>query len=207
MSSFNLHTCVLSKCPQPPTNRALLIIDSFGQLNNTEPCNLTWVGCLKELFRGLWVELAAWMELFRGLWVELAAWSCSMVYGLSWLLKWSCSMICWALNSQCWVTLKILSQTLKTLKINSQNTGRLDLLFISPASTYDKESATWDALSRVSMLCSRAEFKNGQEHLPIMKRYDWIWGMNKVDHERMVLHEWKSGRADVEFQFVNNILI
>ncbi|KAH9408569.1 Sodium/potassium-transporting ATPase subunit alpha-1, partial [Tyrophagus putrescentiae] len=35
---------------------------------------------------------------------------------------------------------------------------------------YDKSSSGWKALSRTCMLCSRAEFKGGQENVPILKR-------------------------------------
>lgn len=35
---------------------------------------------------------------------------------------------------------------------------------------YDKTSTGWKALARVCMLCSRAEFKVGQENVPILKR-------------------------------------
>ena len=35
---------------------------------------------------------------------------------------------------------------------------------------YDKTSQGWKALSRVAGLCSRAEFKPGQENIPILKR-------------------------------------
>ncbi|KAG8182327.1 hypothetical protein JTE90_004094 [Oedothorax gibbosus] len=35
---------------------------------------------------------------------------------------------------------------------------------------YDKTSSGWKALSRVARLCSRAEFKPGQENVPILKR-------------------------------------
>lgn len=35
---------------------------------------------------------------------------------------------------------------------------------------YDKTSTGWKALARVCMLCSRAEFKTGQENVPILKR-------------------------------------
>ncbi|OQR70780.1 sodium/potassium-transporting ATPase subunit alpha-like [Tropilaelaps mercedesae] len=35
---------------------------------------------------------------------------------------------------------------------------------------YDKTSTGWKALARVCMLCSRAEFKSGQENVPILKR-------------------------------------
>lgn len=35
---------------------------------------------------------------------------------------------------------------------------------------YDKTSTGWKALSRVACLCSRAEFKPGQENVPILKR-------------------------------------
>ena len=36
--------------------------------------------------------------------------------------------------------------------------------------TYNRDSVTWIALARVAMLCNRAEFKQGQEHLPVIKR-------------------------------------
>lgn len=36
--------------------------------------------------------------------------------------------------------------------------------------SFDKTSPVWNALSRVSCLCSRAEFLPGQEHIPVMKR-------------------------------------
>ncbi|XP_015785095.1 sodium/potassium-transporting ATPase subunit alpha [Tetranychus urticae] len=36
--------------------------------------------------------------------------------------------------------------------------------------SYDKSSAGWKALARVCMLCSRADFKGGQENVPILKR-------------------------------------
>ncbi|GFR07814.1 hypothetical protein TNCT_711131 [Trichonephila clavata] len=35
---------------------------------------------------------------------------------------------------------------------------------------YDKTSAGWKALARVACLCSRAEFKGGQENIPVLKR-------------------------------------
>jgi sodium/potassium-transporting ATPase subunit alpha len=38
------------------------------------------------------------------------------------------------------------------------------------SATYDTESATWVALARVAMLCNRAEFKTGQENIPVLKR-------------------------------------
>merc|ERR1712071_739869 len=36
--------------------------------------------------------------------------------------------------------------------------------------SYDKSSSGWKALCKVATLCSRAEFKSGQEGVPIMKR-------------------------------------
>jgi len=36
--------------------------------------------------------------------------------------------------------------------------------------TYDKENTTWQALSNIAMLCNRAEFKGGQDNVPILKR-------------------------------------
>jgi len=38
------------------------------------------------------------------------------------------------------------------------------------SATYDKNSPTWMALSRIAMLCNRAEFKSGQENVPVLKR-------------------------------------
>jgi len=35
---------------------------------------------------------------------------------------------------------------------------------------YDREAPSWKALSRVAMLCNRAEFKVGQEGVPVLKR-------------------------------------
>jgi len=35
---------------------------------------------------------------------------------------------------------------------------------------YDRESPTWVALARVAMLCNRAEFKTGQDGVPVLKR-------------------------------------
>jgi len=35
---------------------------------------------------------------------------------------------------------------------------------------YDRKSTSWLTLARVCCLCSRAEFKPGQEHLPVLKR-------------------------------------
>jgi len=35
---------------------------------------------------------------------------------------------------------------------------------------YDKNSPTWIALSRIAMLCNRAEFKQGEEHKPVLRR-------------------------------------
>ena len=37
--------------------------------------------------------------------------------------------------------------------------------------TYDRNSPTWMSLARVAMLCNRAEFKVGQENVPVLKRY------------------------------------
>ena len=36
---------------------------------------------------------------------------------------------------------------------------------------YDKTSPGWAALSRAACLCSRAEFKPGQDNIHILKRY------------------------------------
>jgi sodium/potassium-transporting ATPase subunit alpha len=36
--------------------------------------------------------------------------------------------------------------------------------------TYDHRSSTWTSLARVAMLCNRAEFKQGQENVPVLKR-------------------------------------
>jgi len=38
------------------------------------------------------------------------------------------------------------------------------------SATYNRTSPTWMALARVAMLCNRAEFKQGQESVPVLKR-------------------------------------
>lgn len=43
------------------------------------------------------------------------------------------------------------------------------LLFVD--ASYNKKNETWMALARVAMLCNRAEFKAGQEHQPVLKRF------------------------------------
>ena len=43
---------------------------------------------------------------------------------------------------------------------------------LSSAGGFDGDSVTWRALSRAALLCNRAEFKPGQESVPIMKRLD-----------------------------------
>lgn len=40
----------------------------------------------------------------------------------------------------------------------------------SARATHDSASFTWQALARICCLCSRAEFKPGQDHLPVLKR-------------------------------------
>ena len=39
---------------------------------------------------------------------------------------------------------------------------------------YNKNSPTWMALARIAMLCNRAEFKSGQEEVPVLKRSDFL---------------------------------
>ena len=39
---------------------------------------------------------------------------------------------------------------------------------------YNRNSPTWMALARIAMLCNRAEFKSGQEDIPVLKRYDFM---------------------------------
>lgn len=36
--------------------------------------------------------------------------------------------------------------------------------------SYSRNDRTWMALARISMLCNRAEFKVGQENVPVLKR-------------------------------------
>lgn len=36
---------------------------------------------------------------------------------------------------------------------------------------YNKNSPTWMSLSRIAMLCNRAEFKVGQQNVPVLKRF------------------------------------
>lgn len=37
--------------------------------------------------------------------------------------------------------------------------------------SYSRNDRTWMALARISMLCNRAEFKVGQENVPVLKRW------------------------------------
>ena len=37
--------------------------------------------------------------------------------------------------------------------------------------SHDKGSSTWKALAKIGGLCNRAEFKEGQEDLPILRYY------------------------------------
>jgi hypothetical protein len=60
----------------------------------------------------------------------------------------------------------------------SRNDGKTKLLTLfiivichCIGAVYNKDSPTWMALARISMLCNRAEFKAGQEEIPVLKRY------------------------------------
>lgn len=53
---------------------------------------------------------------------------------------------------------------MSTIKKNESNTAPFA---ISSGLGFDKSSATWAALSRVAALCNRADFRAGQQHLPI----------------------------------------
>lgn len=44
------------------------------------------------------------------------------------------------------------------------------LIILEIGAQFDKSSNGWRALSRVAMLCSRAEFKASQDTVPILKR-------------------------------------
>ena len=43
-------------------------------------------------------------------------------------------------------------------------------MFRVSVSVLETDSETWYALSRVAILCNRAEFKAGQDEVPVMKR-------------------------------------
>lgn len=43
-------------------------------------------------------------------------------------------------------------------------------LSLCAGASFDKSSVTWVSLARVAALCNRAQFKGGQESLPILKR-------------------------------------
>lgn len=47
--------------------------------------------------------------------------------------------------------------------------GMIQCIYFTDAN-YDSSSPTWQSLSRVAMLCNRAEFKLGQENVPVLKR-------------------------------------
>lgn len=42
--------------------------------------------------------------------------------------------------------------------------------FLSAGASFDKSSVTWVSLARIAALCNRAQFKAGQDTLPILKR-------------------------------------
>lgn len=42
-------------------------------------------------------------------------------------------------------------------------------VLLPSAQPFDQSSPTWTALSKIVTLCNRAEFRPGQENLPIMK--------------------------------------
>lgn len=62
----------------------------------------------------------------------------------------------------CFFTLKLLLVSCSVLK------DAMCVLFL-PAQPFDQSSPTWTALSKIVTLCNRAEFRPGQENLPIMK--------------------------------------
>ena len=45
----------------------------------------------------------------------------------------------------------------------------MQILNITDA-TYGRNDESWMALSRISMLCNRAEFKGDQDNVPVLKR-------------------------------------
>ena len=45
------------------------------------------------------------------------------------------------------------------------------LLFNTADTKYDRESVAWKALLRNAMLCNRAEFKQGQDEVAVIKRW------------------------------------
>ena len=52
--------------------------------------------------------------------------------------------------------------------------------FIKVGSFWSETSYTWQHLSRVCMLCNLAEFKKGQENVPVLKRYVSLWHQNII---------------------------
>jgi len=54
--------------------------------------------------------------------------------------------------------------------VKQQKDYCLDYGVCCEGAVYNKESPTWMALARISMLCNRAEFRAGQENTPVLKR-------------------------------------
>lgn len=46
--------------------------------------------------------------------------------------------------------------------------------FYMSDAAYSSTDETWMALARISMLCNRAEFIANQEHLPVLKRLNFL---------------------------------
>lgn len=65
---------------------------------------------------------------------------------------------------------------------------------VLPGLGFDKSSATWVALSRVSGLCNRADFKAGQENFPILMV--WPSALHTLYHSSFASmiqpHEWSA---------------
>lgn len=58
---------------------------------------------------------------------------------------------------------------MKTLK-ETNAVFNTNCSYSSPGASFDKSSLTWQALSRIAALCNRAQFKAGQDPIPILKR-------------------------------------
>lgn len=59
---------------------------------------------------------------------------------------------------------------MSTVKEILKNSTALNISVPCPGASFDKSSVTWLSLARVAALCNRAQFKAGQDSIPILKR-------------------------------------
>jgi len=89
--------------------------------------------------------------------------------------------VCWCDNTA------LLSRDLNEPIVNGMF-YRCELLsiYLCTDAKYDRSSPTWMALSRVAMLCNRAEFRTGQENVPVLRRYTIVYTQYIIIQRRLL---------------------